>query len=280
MESYILTITCKDKGGIVAAVSGFLFQYEGFIVESQQFGDQTTGLFFMRILFSCESLTKGEWEQNFQTIAKQFGMKWELQSINYRMKVLIMVSREGHCLNVLLNKRAMGNLQIEVPAIVSNHTDLEKMANVYDIPFYHFPVDGNKEEQEREIFKLVDRLEIDLIVLARYMQILSPDFTNRYVGKIINIHHSFLPSFIGKKPYHQAYERGVKIIGATAHYVTNALDEGPIIEQDVTRVNHTCSPADLISLGQDSETVTLARAIKWHIQKRVFINGNKTVVFS
>lgn len=283
MEKYILTISCPDKIGIVATVSTFLAQNGGFINESQQFGDVTTGNFFMRTVYAVEpdGLNLDEWKQKFAAVSRSFAMKWKLQATSYRPRVMIMVSKEGHCLNALLNKHSMGNLPLEVSAIVSNHAELKKMAQSYEIPFYQFEVTPeNKLEKENQILKLVDDLQIELVVLARYMQILSPNFVSKLQEKIINIHHSFLPSFKGAKPYHQAFDRGVKLIGATAHYVTADLDEGPIIEQEVVRVNHTFSAADLVTLGQDIESVTLARAVKWHVQQRVFLNGKKTVVFN
>jgi formyltetrahydrofolate deformylase len=281
MEQYILTISCPDKVGIVASVSTFLAQNGGFINESHQYGDVTTGNFFMRTLYTSEQDSLEEWKKKFQEIADNFSMKWKLQLASYRPRVLIMVSKEGHCLNGILNKHSMGNLSIEIPAIVSNHCELKKMAQSYDIPFYEFKVTPEtKEEKENEILKLIDQLQIELVVLARYMQILSPNFVSELEGKIINIHHSFLPSFKGAKPYHQAFDHGVKLIGATAHYVTADLDEGPIIEQGVARVNHTFYPSELVALGQDIESVTLSNAVNWHTQLRVFINGKKTVVFS
>ena len=285
MLSYILTVTCVDKAGIVAAVSGFLSQNKGFILESQQFGDMTTGNFFMRTCFTMPeadaSFSLDEWKDKFQLIADKFSMKWELQSSSYRMKVVVMASKEGHCLNAILNKRAMGDLPIDILAIISNHNDLAQMAATYAMPFHCLPVSAEtKADQENEILNLLSKLDVDLIVLARYMQILSPNFVNRYQGQMINIHHSFLPSFKGGKPYQQAFDHGVKLIGATAHYVTPELDEGPIIEQEVMRVNHAASTDQLISIGQDIEVVALTRALKWHIEKRVFANGKKTVVFN
>ena len=264
----ILKLSCPDQMGIVAAVSGFLAENDCFILESHQFGDVSTDQFFMRVEFLRPECL----EFNFEEIAERFSMQWQLNSKKYKPKVLVMVSKQGHCLNAVLNKAAMGDLQIEISAIVSNHPDLEKMANWYEIP-YHITKD------EKKVLELIDEHEIDLVVLARYMQILSPAFVNQLPGKIINIHHSFLPGFKGAKPYHQAFDKGVKLIGATAHYVTADLDEGPIIEQEVTRVDHTQKPKDLVSIGQDIEATTLVRAIKWHTQQRVFLDGTKTVVF-
>ena len=281
-EKYILTLSCTDRLGIVADVSGFLKREGGFILESHQFGDTSTNNFFMRTEFIPQKNTPPftELKQRFDPIAQNFGMHWELHRENERPKVLVMVSKLGHCLNVLLNKKAMGSLPIEIPCIVSNHKDLEEKAKWYNTPFYYLPItDNTKQEQEHHILKLVEEHQIDLIVLARYMQILSPEFVHAMHGKIINIHHSFLPSFKGAKPYHQAHSLGVKLIGATAHYVSEILDEGPIIEQEVTRVDHTLPPEELVSIGQDIESIVLTRALKWHTQHRVFLNGPKTVVF-
>lgn len=279
MSHYILTASCPDVIGIVAAVTGFLAQNEGCIIESQQFGDQSTGFFFIRIEFTSEYLTFVEWKTLFEAIAVRFSMTWEIQPKSHRTKVLIMASKEGHCLNALLNKHAIGDLSIEIPAIISNHQNMQKMAEFYNIPYYYLPVTSEtKNQQEKEIVQLAKSLQIDLIVLARYMQILTADFISYYPAKIINIHHSFLPSFKGARPYHQAYDKGVKLIGATAHYVSESLDEGPIIEQEVTRAHHALSPSALAALGQDIEALTLIKAVRWHINKRVFINGSKTVV--
>lgn len=284
MPSYILTVSCPDKAGIVAAVSGFLAQNQGFILESQQFGDLTTGNFFMRSCFTMpegNALMMDEWMNRFQSVANNFNMTWHLQDASYRMKVAVLVSREGHCLNAILNKVAMGVLPIEIPFVISNHNNLRKMAESYDVPYHHLPVTSEtRPEQERQILAQLDECRVDLIVLARYMQILSPGFVDKYQGRIINIHHSFLPSFKGGQPYQQAFDHGVKLIGATAHYVTAELDEGPIIEQEVMRVNHAASTDQLISIGHDIEAVALTRALRWHIERRIFINGRKTVVFN
>lgn len=279
---YVLVISCDDTIGIVAAVSGFLLENNGFITESTQFGDPSTNRFFMRVVFNAggsESHYKTMCN-NFAVVANKFAMQWSLQHSKKKSRLLIMVSKQGHCLNDLLHRYASGLLPVEIPAVVSNHRDLEKMAAWYDIPFFHFPVDANtKLEQEKKILGLINELQIDLMVLARYMQILSPNFTKKLRGRAINIHHSFLPGFKGAKPYHQAYDRGVKIIGATAHYVTEELDEGPIIEQEVTRVMHANTPDQLLALGRDVESVVLSRAVQYHIENRVILNGNKTVVF-
>ena len=282
MEEYILTLSCPDRVGIVAAVSCFLAENDGFILESSQFGDLETEIFFMRAQFTSgeNSPSYEGFKEKFQDIANSFHMSWQLRYQSYKPKVLIMVSKEGHCLNALLNKTAMGNLPIEIPAIVSNHEELETMANWYNTPFFHLPVTAEtKTEQEQKVLELIDNFQIDLVVLARYMQILSPHFVKQMRGKIINIHHSFLPSFKGAKPYHQAHERGVKLIGATAHYVTEDLDEGPIIEQEVIRVDHTFTSQDLVSTGQDIESIALLRAVKWQAEQRFFLDGHKTVIF-
>lgn len=281
-DKYILTLSCPDKLGIVADVAGFLKQQEGFILEFHQYGDVSTDNFFMRTEFVPQKNTPPLelLKQRFEPIADEFKMTWELHLQVVRPKVMILVSKIGHCLNVLLNKKAMGNLQVDIPCIISNHPDMEKTAQLYDTPFYHLPVTPEtKLEQEARILELIEEHQIDLVVLARYMQILSPAFVKQMQGKIINIHHSFLPSFKGAKPYHQAHSLGVKLIGATAHYVSEELDEGPIIEQEVTRVDHTLPPEELVSIGQDIESIVLTRAVKWHTQHRVFLNGPKTVVF-
>jgi formyltetrahydrofolate deformylase len=279
---FILTLSCPDIKGIVAAVSGFLAQNDGFIIESAQFGDPSTGIFFMRTKFEAgpKAATRAAITKKFMPIAKKFNMAWELFPVEYRPRVLLMASKEGHCLNDLLHRAVTGMLPIEVPAIISNHEDLKEMAAFYRVPFHHLPVTpGNKERQEAKTLKLAQSLKIDVVVLARYMQILSADMCRTLRGRIINIHHSFLPGFKGARPYHQAYERGVKLIGATAHYATTDLDEGPIIEQEVIRVDHTHTPEDLRAMGQDIERQVLARALKFHIEHRVLLNGTKTVIF-
>lgn len=236
----------------------------------------------MRVVFSVEkqNVTYDSLLERFTVIATKFNMDWKLYDSEHKMRLLLMVSKQGHCLNDLLHRFASGSLPVEIPAVISNHLDMEKMVKWYDIPFYHFPVShDNKALQEQQILDLIDKFKIDLTVLARYMQVLSPSLTEKLRGKAINIHHSFLPGFKGAKPYHQAYDRGVKIIGATAHYVTEELDEGPIIEQEVIRVNHAHTPEQLLALGRDVESLVLARAIQYHIEHRVLLNGNKTIVF-
>lgn len=279
-NTYVLTLSCHDVKGIVAAVTGFLAKHNGFIIESAQFGDASTGRFFLRIEFSILADIQ-HFRQAFQAeIADIFAMQWKLRDTSHKMKVLVMVSRYGHCLNDLLHRVASGNLAVEIPVVVSNHNDFRGLVEWYKIPFHYLPIEaGKKAEQEAKIKEISEQHEVDLVVLARYMQVLSPDLCDYLAGNAINIHHSFLPGFKGAKPYHQAFDRGVKLIGATAHYVTSDLDEGPIIEQEVARVDHAHKPEALEAIGRDTECVVLARAIKYHSEQRVLINGNKTVVF-
>jgi len=282
-REYILTVSCPDTRGIVAAVSSFVMDVDGFILEAAQFGDADTCHFFQRIHFACGADTPDYTAicQRFKSdIGERFNMDFNLYDVAQKPKLLVMVSKFEHCLNDLLHRYRAGQLNVEIPAIVSNHPDLERLADWHDIPFHHLPMEkGKKREQEAQIEALIDKHNIDLVVLARYMQILSPELSEKLNGKAINIHHSFLPSFKGAKPYHQAHARGVKLIGATAHYVTDALDEGPIIEQEITRVNHTMSASDFVAMGQDIECRVLARAVSYHTEHRVLMNGNKTVVF-
>jgi len=281
-SDFVLTLLCPDTPGIVHAVSGFLLDHSGNIIESQQFGDAETGQFFMRVrvettdpAVDLESLRAG-----FGSVADRFGMTWELWSAGAPYRTLIMVSRFGHCLNDLLFRTSTGALQIEIPAIVSNHRDFERLADSYGIAFHHIPVTPDtKAAAERRLLELVDELGIHLVVLARYMQVLSDSTCRALAGRAINIHHSFLPSFKGARPYHQAHHRGVKLIGATAHYVTSDLDEGPIIEQDVARVDHSFTAEQIVSAGRDVESQVLSRAVRWHSETRVMLNGSKTVVF-
>jgi formyltetrahydrofolate deformylase len=281
-SDFVLTLLCPDTPGIVHAVSGFLLEQSGNIMESQQFGDAETGRFFMRVrvettdpAVDLESLRAG-----FGSVADRFGMTWELWSAGAPYRTLIMVSRFGHCLNDLLFRTSTGALQIEIPAIVSNHRDFERLADSYGIAFHHIPVTPDtKVQAEQQLLDLVDELGIHLVVLARYMQVLSDPTCRALAGRAINIHHSFLPSFKGARPYHQAHHRGVKLIGATAHYVTSDLDEGPIIEQDVARVDHSFTAEQLVSVGRDVESQVLSRAVRWHSETRVMLNGSKTVVF-
>ncbi|WP_208180320.1 formyltetrahydrofolate deformylase [Sinorhizobium medicae] len=278
---YVLTVSCQSTRGIVAAISEYLAEQGCNIVDSSQFDDLDTGQFFMRVSFiSEEGAVQTIIEQGFVPVAERFGMNWNLFDAAKREKVLLMVSRFGHCLNDLLYRWKIGALPIDIVGVVSNHFDYQKVVVNHDIPFHHIPVTkANKPEAEARIMDLVEQTGTELIVLARYMQILSDQMCQKMSGKIINIHHSFLPSFKGANPYKQAFERGVKLIGATAHYVTADLDEGPIIEQDTVRVTHAQSPEDYVSLGRDVESQVLARAIHAHIHHRTFINGNRTVVF-
>jgi formyltetrahydrofolate deformylase len=282
-KRYILTLSCQDARGIVAAVSGFLTEHHGFIIESGQFGDASTGQFFMRVDFSTEkgAIPEAQLRELFEKkVSKPFAMQWQMVDKHRKSRVMIMVSKDGHCLNDLLYRHESGQMAIEIPAIVSNHNDLKNVAARHDIPFYHLPVSENgKAVQEKKVLELIDSHRVDVVVLARYMQILSPELCAKLQGAAINIHHSFLPSFKGAKPYRQAFDRGVKLIGATAHYVTTDLDEGPIIEQEVARVDHTHSPEDLAAIGRDTECLVLARALKYHTEQRVLLNGKKTVVF-
>lgn len=280
--SLILTLSCRDRPGIVAAVSGFLAQNGFNIRDSAQFGDAETGLFFMRVSF--EDIQGGRSADgvraSFAPVAAPFAMTWAIHDEAERPRLLILVSKFGHCLNDLLYRYSIGALPVEVPAIVSNHRDWYQRAAAHDIPYYHWPITpDNKAAQEHRLLELIEAERIDLVVLARYMQVLSPVLCQRLAGRIINIHHSFLPSFKGAKPYQQAHARGVKLIGATAHYVTDDLDEGPIIEQEVARVDHAYSPEQLAATGRDIESLVLARAVKYHVERRIFLNGNKTVVF-
>jgi formyltetrahydrofolate deformylase len=289
-QEFVLTLSCQDTKGIVHAVSGLLYQAGCNIIDSQQFGDvqseDSTGLFFMRVHFEAPPhLASVETLDNlFGHVRQQFNMTARINALARKPRVLIMVSKHGHCFNDLLFRWRSGWLPIDIPAIVSNHPDYAELAASYGIPFHHLPLPTGssaevKREQEKMVEALVDKACIDLVVLARYMQILSPEFCAFLKGRAINIHHSFLPSFKGAKPYYQAHDRGVKLIGATAHYVTADLDEGPIIEQDVERVDHTLSPEDFTAVGRDVECVVLARAVKWHTEHRVLMNGHKTVVF-
>ncbi len=289
-NEFVLTLSCKDTTGIVHAVSGLLYQAGCNIIDSQQFGDvqseDSTGLFFMRVHFAAPDHLADAVTLNklFSHVQDQFKMNAQIRALSRKPRVLIMASKHGHCLNDLLFRWRSGWLPVDIPAIVSNHPDYAELAASYGIPFHHLPLPTGssaevKRQQEQQVEALVQDQGIDLVVLARYMQILSPEFCAFLKGRAINIHHSFLPSFKGAKPYYQAHDRGVKLIGATAHYVTADLDEGPIIEQDVERVDHTLSPEDFTAVGRDVECVVLARAVKWHVEHRVLMNGHKTVVF-
>ena len=277
---FLLRLNCKDQVGIVSKISTLLANNNCNIIESKQFTDQDTNSFFIRQSFQLPN------QLNIETIKKEFenlsdilNANYEIRHIHKTLKTLILVSKFDHCLIELINKTKNKNLNLSIEAVISNHNDLKKISLVENIPFYHFPINNDKLHQENNIIKFIDEKKIDIIILARYMQILSKNFVNRFYGKIINIHHSFLPSFKGAKPYHQAFERGVKIIGATAHFVNQNLDEGPIIEQDIEKVDHELSPSDLVAIGKDIEARVLYKAIKNFSQGRVFLNGKKTIVF-
>jgi formyltetrahydrofolate deformylase len=288
MAEYVLTLSCPDRVGIVHAVAAYLHEAGCNVLDSQQFADRTVegaSRFFMRVHVetlpaapaSADGLHSG-----FTPVAAEFGMDWELHDVAVRPRVLIMVSKAGHCLNDLLYRRAAESLRIDIPLVVGNHRDLEPLATAHGVAFEHVPVDSEPlsvQRAEGRVLDLVSELSIDFVVLARYMRILSPDLCAKMADRIINIHHSFLPSFKGARPYQQAHAHGVKLIGATAHYVTADLDEGPIIEQEVARVDHTSSPEDLAAIGRDAERVALARAVRWHAEHRVLRHGRRTVIF-
>jgi len=279
-NAYILTLSCPDRPGIVHAVSGFLLERGGNIEEAAQYNDHDTGLFFMRVQFACGQLTFEELKAQLRVFAEPFRMQWKLHTTEQPMRTVILVSKEGHCLNDLLFRWKSGLLRLDIAAIVSNHRQFYQLAASYNVPFHHIPVaSATKAQAEAKLYEIVEAEGAELVVLARYMQILSNELCTRLAGRAINIHHSFLPSFKGAKPYYQAHDRGVKLIGATAHYVTADLDEGPIIEQDVTRVDHSKTVEDLTALGRDTESLVLARAVKWHSEHRVLLNGHKTVIF-
>jgi formyltetrahydrofolate deformylase len=275
----ILTLSCPDQPGIVHAVAGAIVVSGGNILESQQFGDPGTGRFFLRVAIEGEQVGPAL-RMSLTPVAARYRMDWELHAGAHRTRTLVMVSLGGHCLNDLLFRARAGQVPIDVPAVVSNHEALRPIAEFYGVPFHHLPVTPpTKAEAEARLMALVKELDVELVVLARYMQVLSPDLCESLPGRLINIHHSFLPSFMGARPYHQAHDRGVKLIGATAHYVTPALDEGPIIEQDVVRADHTMGPDALAALGRDVEAQVLARAVRWHAEHRVLLNRHRTVVF-
>ncbi|KAH0594733.1 hypothetical protein MHUMG1_07567 [Metarhizium humberi] len=281
-NDYILTLSCPDKPGIVHAVTAVFAAHGHNVLDLQQFSDPASRRFFMRVHFGPKAgaVTAEHLARPFAELAAAYEMAYDIRPVAQKMKVLIMVSKIGHCLNDLLFRMKTGQLKMEVPVIVSNHADYEPLAASYGIEFHHLPVTKDtKAQQEARVLDLVRRHGIELVVLARYMQVLSPTLCEAMSGRIINIHHSFLPSFKGAKPYHQAYERGVKIIGATAHFVTADLDEGPIIEQRVARVDHSMGPQELVEEGSNVESQVLAAAVRWYADRRVFLNGSKTVVF-
>ena len=280
---YVLLLSCPDRRGIVATVTALLFEHGANIEESQQFDDVRTDQFFMRIRYSVGAGDVGAdaWRERFAPVASEYAMEWSVRDARAPYRTVVMVSRFGHCLNDLLFRWRSGALNLEIPAVVSNHTDLEPLVRSYDIPFHHVPVTAEtKPEAEARLREVVAEHDVDLVVLARYMQVLSDDLATDLAGRVVNIHHSFLPSFKGAKPYHQAFERGVKLVGATAHYVTPALDEGPIIEQDVVRADHRMTPDELVRAGEEVESRVLARAVRWHCESRILLNGTRTVVFS
>ncbi len=280
-NDFILTLSCPDRTGIVYNVSGLLLKHLGNIIDAQQFGDEETGRFFLRVHFSLpEGTTIDLLDQDFKALAEPFQMQWHLHDAQRKARLLILVSKQGHCLNDLLFRVHSKQLHAEVVGIISNHRDFENMAQANGVPFHYLPVTPEtKTQQEAQILAIADQARCDLVVLARYMQILSPELCKALEGRAINIHHSFLPSFKGARPYYQAHARGVKIIGATAHYVTHDLDEGPIIEQDIERVDHAMSAQDLTQVGSDVESLVLSRAVRSHVEHRILLNGSRTVVF-
>jgi formyltetrahydrofolate deformylase len=281
-SSAILLVECPDQKGVVAAIADFVFQHNGNILHADQHQAAEPGLFLCRVEWDLEGfgVDPNEFPQRFAGIAEKFQMRWRLALSAHRPRVAIFVSKQDHCLVDLLYRHHSGDLACEIPLIVSNHPDAQRHADFYGIPFYFIPVtaEGKAGAERRQIVLLAEQ-EIELIVLARYMQILSPDFTRRFPQRIINIHHSFLPAFVGAKPHQQAFDRGVKLIGATAHYIGEGLDDGPIIEQDVVRISHRDNLQDLIQKNRDLEKIALSRAVRWHIENRILIFGNKTVVF-
>lgn len=277
-----LLITCPDSKGIVAAIADFLYQHDANILHADQHQDAENGLFLMRVEWDLAgfSLLPADFEQHFAEIARRFSMEWQLKLSQKPLRIAIMVSQYDHCLADLLHRHKNGELACDIPLIISNHRETEALAKFYGVDFHYIEVNkGNKAEAEAKQVALFAQYEIDLIVLARYMQILSPEFVARYPKQIINIHHSFLPAFIGARPYHRAFERGVKLIGATSHYVTEVLDEGPIIEQGIDRISHRDQVEDLIQKGRDLERIVLSKAVRWHIESRILLYANKTVIF-
>ncbi|GER07731.1 formyltetrahydrofolate deformylase [Iodidimonas muriae] len=281
-NEFVLLMRCADQPGILARVTGFLYDREGDVRDAAQFGDPSTGLFFVRIHFRLpDGAESSAVRRDFEAFAKPLGIQWVIRRWERRLPVMIAVSKAGHCLNDLLHRWRIGALPIKVMGVISNHETMRPLVEWHDVPFHYVPVQADtKREQEAAMLDLFESSGAELMVLARYMQILSPEMCTALSGRCINIHHSFLPSFKGAHPYHRAHELGVKLIGATAHYVTPDLDEGPIIEQDVRRVSHAHSPQDLVAIGRDTEASVLARAVKWHAERRIMLNGRKTVVFT
>lgn len=281
-RTYRLVVSCPDRTGIVAKVSNFLATYNGWITEASYHADQKNGWFFMRNEIKASSIpfSVEDFKTAFQPIAKEYSMNWSISDSDTKKRVVLMVSKESHCLADLLHRWHSKELDAEIVAVISNHDDLRRMVEWHDIPYHHVPVDPkDKAPAFAEVNRLVETYQTDLVVLARYMQILPAEICEQYSGRVINIHHSFLPSFAGAKPYHQAYDRGVKLIGATCHYVTQDLDEGPIIDQDVIRISHSDAIEDMVRLGKDAEKNVLARGLRLHLEDRVIIHENKTVVF-
>ena len=281
-DARILTISCADTTGIVAAVSGFLADRRALITEAQHFRDPPMNRSYMRTVFGDAGHGLPDLatlRREFEPIARRFGMQWQFHDPAVRLRVMIAVSKQGHCLNSMLHRWHTGTLPIDIVGIVSNHDDLRRLAEWHGLPYHWLPIEAHtRAHQEQRMLALFDELAAELLVLARYMQILGEEACERLRGRAINIHHSFLPGFKGARPYHQAYDRGVKLIGATAHYVTADLDEGPIIEQAVERVDHMMAPQELTSIGHDIESVVLNRSVRWHAERRVFVHGNRTVV--
>ena len=278
----VLLITCPDRKGLVATVADFVYAHNANIVHTDEHTDPDSNLFLMRLEWELDGfdIEVGQFARHFAPIAEQFGMRWRIAQSTHRPRVAIFVSRLDHCLADLLYRHRIGELRCDIPLIVSNHPDASRLAEFYNIPFCHTPVaPESKREAEAQQLKLLAEHKIELVVLARYMQILSQNFISRYPSQIINIHHSFLPAFIGAKPYHQSYARGVKLVGATSHYVTEMLDEGPIIEQDIIRISHRDRRDDLIQKGRDLERIVLSRAVRWHIENRILLYGSKTAIF-
>ena len=278
---HVLTLDCPEGPGIVHAVSGFLLEHGCDIIDNKQFGDRAEGHFFMRVHFASDGddTTVDTLRASFAPVGEKYGMNWQLERQGYKRKVLIMVSKFGHCLNDLLFRARIGELPIDVVGVVSNHLDHQGLAEWHGIPYFHVPVTAaTKPAAEARLLDIIDELDVELVVLARSMQVLSDDLARKLDGRAINIHHSFLPSFKGAKPYHQAYARGVKTVGATAHYVNGELDEGPIISQQVVEVDHTFGPEDLVAAGRDTECKALSNAVRWHCEGRIILNGNRTIV--
>lgn len=283
MNTYRLVISCPDGIGIVAKVSGFIATYNGWIMEANHYSDLANGQFFMRYVIQADSLPfeLPDFKQAFAPLADQFSMMWRITESSYKKKVILMASKESHCLIDLLYRWHSNELDCEIVGVISNHNDLRNMVEWYGVPYHHVAVDpANKEASFAQVTQLIEDYKTDCIVLARYMQIIPPALCQRYVQKIINIHHSFLPSFVGAKPYHQAAKRGVKLIGATCHYVTEELDAGPIIEQDVVRISHQNSVEDMVRLGKDVEKMVLAKGLRYHLEDRLLVHDNRTVVFA